>query len=198
MPASSDAPRLLSFASISELQPEPDYTEDFQILDGQLVPRALRSAANALALSSIAAALAPFNRGSRSPAAPGGWWLAITPTVYLSRYQIPVPDVAGWQRSRFPRSPGGFPTYCRPDWVGHIHDAIDASSVDLHRRVRIYAEARVPYCWVLELQPRTLTVLQLESDEYVEIVRAEHDRVVRASPFDALELKVGVLFGDDD
>jgi hypothetical protein len=36
------------------------------------------------------------------------------------------------------------------------------------------------------------------SDGDVEVLIAERDEVVRAEPFDAIELRVGVLFGEDD
>ncbi len=34
-------------------------------------------------------------------------------------------------------------------------------------------------------------------DGYVTLLRAERGEVVRAEPFDAIELAVGTLFGDD-
>ena len=35
-------------------------------------------------------------------------------------------------------------------------------------------------------------------DGYVEVLVAEKAEVVRAEPFQAVEIRVGVLFGDDD
>ena len=37
-----------------------------------------------------------------------------------------------------------------------------------------------------------------DPDGYVEVLIAERGETVRAEPFDAIELRVGVLFGDDD
>ena len=44
----------------------------------------------------------------------------------------------------------------------------------------------------------TLAVYRWHSDGYVEVLIAERQETVRAEPFDAIELRVGVLFGDDD
>jgi hypothetical protein len=35
-------------------------------------------------------------------------------------------------------------------------------------------------------------------DGYVEVLSADRDEHVRAEPFEAIELRVAVLFGDDD
>jgi len=44
----------------------------------------------------------------------------------------------------------------------------------------------------------TLAVYRWHTDGYVEVLFADRDERVHAEPFDAIELRVGVLFGDDD
>jgi hypothetical protein len=43
-----------------------------------------------------------------------------------------------------------------------------------------------------------LTVYRWTPDAYLEILIAERGEEVRPEPFDALPLRVGALFGDDD
>jgi hypothetical protein len=44
----------------------------------------------------------------------------------------------------------------------------------------------------------TLSVLRWSSDGFIEILSAMRGERVRAEPFDAIEISVGVFFGDDD
>jgi hypothetical protein len=44
----------------------------------------------------------------------------------------------------------------------------------------------------------TLAVHRWHPDGYVEVLSADRDELVRAEPFEAIELRVAVLFGDDD
>jgi hypothetical protein len=43
----------------------------------------------------------------------------------------------------------------------------------------------------------TSSVMRWSVDGYVMVLRAERSEVVRAEPFQAIELVVGALFGDD-
>ena len=43
----------------------------------------------------------------------------------------------------------------------------------------------------------TLSGLRWSADGYVTVLRAERTEVVRAEPFEAVELALGTLFGDD-
>ncbi len=43
----------------------------------------------------------------------------------------------------------------------------------------------------------TLTVMRWSPDGYVTLMRAERGEVVRPEPFEAIELAIGTLFGDD-
>ncbi len=52
--------------------------------------------------------------------------------------------------------------------------------------------------WIIDPIDETLAVYRWQSDGYVELLIAERGETVRAEPFAAIELRVGVLFGDDD
>ena len=55
----------------------------------------------------------------------------------------------------------------------------------------------MPHYWILDQLDRTLTVHRHRADGYVIALRAAANERVRAEPFDAVELHVAVLLGDD-
>jgi Uma2 family endonuclease len=68
---------------------------------------------------------------------------------------------------------------------------------DTVKKLRLYHQVAVPYYWLIEPRDATLTVMRWSADGYVTLLRAERGETVRAEPFDAIELAVGTLFGDD-
>jgi hypothetical protein len=44
---------------------------------------------------------------------------------------------------------------------------------------------------------RTLTVMRWDEAGYTTVLRAERGETARPEPFDAIELAIGTLFGDD-
>ena len=55
----------------------------------------------------------------------------------------------------------------------------------------------MPHYWLLDELARSLTVYRHGPDGYVVALAALADERVRAEPFDAIEISVGALFGDD-
>jgi len=55
----------------------------------------------------------------------------------------------------------------------------------------------VRHYWLVDPVDETLAIYRWHSDGYVEVLIAEREDLVRAEPFDAIEFRVGVLFGDD-
>lgn len=70
-------------------------------------------------------------------------------------------------------------------------------------RAKVSPEPRAPpkrarnACETERLSPM-VAVYRWHPDRYVEVLIADRDERVRAEPFDAIELRVRVLFGDDD
>ena len=85
----------------------------------------------------------------------------------------------------------------RPDWVCEIISARKAAN-DLIRKKRIYHQHQVPHYWIVDPRDESLTVLQWTAKGYLEILAAQRGERVQAEPFPALDLQVGVLFGDDE
>jgi len=64
--------------------------------------------------------------------------------------------------------------------------------------MRVLREAGVPYYWILNPDEKVLVVRRLQPDGHPVALAASTGETVRAEPFDAVELPVGVLFGDED
>lgn len=84
----------------------------------------------------------------------------------------------------------------RPDWVCEILSKNRRN--DLVKKKRTYHRDQVNHYWIVDPIEETLAVYRWQSDGYVEVLIAERGETVRAQPFDAIDLHVGVLFGDDD
>jgi Uma2 family endonuclease len=76
-----------------------------------------------------------------------------------------------------------------PDWVC---ETISPSTgwVDRGRKMGIYARERVQHLWIVDPLARTLEVYRLEADRWVVANAYGGTDIVRAEPFDAVELKL--------
>lgn len=172
---------------------DPDRLE---IINGEILRKALPSPQHSHAEIKLGVAVDPFNRkpGSRGP---GGWWIFTELHVAYPRGEIYGHDAAGWLRDRAPARPSEWPVRLRPDWVCEIvspkherHDLVD--------KPRVLHAAEVPHYWILDPEERILLVHRWAQDGYTVVQRAAAGETIRAEPFHAIELRVGVLFGDDE
>ncbi len=185
----------LGEATLADLLALPDEGHGHEIIDGELVEKET-SAEHGVAQSRIGRLLGPFDRrpGGRLP---GGWWFATEVLIDLGSRQQLRPDVAGWRRERMPERPTGSVISVRPDWICEIISASSASN-DTVKKKRAYHKQEVPHYWLLDPVRETLSVLRWSPDGYIEVLSAMRGERVRAEPFDAIELQVGVFFGDDE
>lgn len=183
-------------ATVADLLALPDGERFHEILDGELVRKAEPSFEHGDAQSGVVANVrVPFQRPPGS-GGPGGWWIVTEVEVALAADEVPRPDVVGWRRERLPEKPTQFPVAVRPDWICEIVSPNRASD-DTVKKVRAYQRAGIPHYWLLDLRDGTLTVLEWSEAGYVVVLKAERHERVRARPFEAIELEVGGLFGDD-
>lgn len=186
--ASPDAP----LATAADLR-EDDRCE---VIAGAVVEKAAPSFEHADAQSGLAAELkGPFQRGRGG--GPGGWWIATEVEVEFETHEVYLPDLAGWRRDRVPQRPAGRPVRIRPDWVCEILSP-STRGRDTTAKLRTYQRCAVPHYWVVDLARETLTVHRWTPDGYLVALTASADEVVRAEPFDAIELRVGLLFGREE
>jgi Uma2 family endonuclease len=68
---------------------------------------------------------------------------------------------------------------------------------DTVKKLRLYHRVSVRHYWIVDPRDATLTVMRWSQDGYITLMRAERGEVVRAEPFEAIEIDVGTLFGQD-
>lgn len=183
--------------TIQDLLAIPEEERFHEIIDGELVRKAMPSPKHGGAQGSTTQLLRPFNRRLGGKGGPGGWWFAPETEVELAANQVFRPDVSGWRRERLPELPAEGPVRLRLDWVCEILSPSNARN-DTVRKLRAYHHHKVPYYWIIDPVAETLTVHRWTEGGYLLVLAAERGDRVRAEPFEAIELQVGVLFGDDE
>jgi Uma2 family endonuclease len=161
-----------------------------EILDGELILSPRPAPRHAVASSEIGMAVGnAFHRGIGGP---GGWWILDEPELHFAE-QVLVPDLAGWRRERLPSIPDEAFFSLAPDWVCEVLSP-STERIDRGRKLRIYAEAGVEHAWLLKPTDRTLEVLRLRDGTWSIVGVWEDAALVRAEPFEAVELELGRLW----
>ena len=137
----------------------------------------------------------PFDRGRGGP---GGWVFLPEPELRLGpKPDIVVPDLAGWRRERVPEDflADDAPAHIElaPDWVCEVISE-RTQALDRGKKRRIYRREKVAHYGLVDPRDRTVEVYRLENGRWVEVDTYEGDAVVRAEPFDAVELDLSVLW----
>jgi Uma2 family endonuclease len=175
-------------ATYEDLMQVPD-TKVAEIIDGELVvsPRPASPHAHAATLLGIDVG-GPFHRHPDDPAGPGGWWIVLEPELHWGD-DVLVPDWAGWRRERMPSFPI-VPFFTQtPDWICEVVSP-SSGRIDRSRKMRIYAREGVAHLWLVDPLARTLEIYRLEAGRWVVARTSGGDDVVRAEPFDAIELRL--------
>ncbi len=176
-------------ATYEDLLAVPDH-KVAEILAGELVvsprPASLHSYANSAMGSTLFGSFGPGGGGS---AGPGDWWIIDEPELHFDP-DVLVPDQAGWRRERMPRFEDVPYFTLAPDWVCEVLSPSTAR-IDRVRKMPIYARAGVGHVWLIDPRIRILEVFRLEEGRWVLVGQYEGDAVIRAEPFDAVELPMG-------
>jgi Uma2 family endonuclease len=163
-----------------------------EIVDGDLHVSPRPNPQHALAAYRLANRLGPpFDQGDGGP---GGWWILFEPELHLGE-NVLVPDLAGWRRERLPALPSTPAFALAPDWVCEIMSPSTAR-LDRVRKMPAYAHAGVSYLWFVNPLEQTLEVYRLTDDGWLQLAMHEGRTVVRAAPFDAIEIDLALLWGD--
>lgn len=83
-----------------------------------------------------------------------------------------------------------------PDWVCEVISPTTAR-FDRIKKVPLYAAHGVSYCWLVDPLQRTLEILELKGDSYSLVQALGEEDLVRARPFDAIELELSGLWLDE-
>jgi Uma2 family endonuclease len=135
----------------------------------------------------------PFNFGDNGP---GGWWSLFEPEVHFDA-DVLVPDFAGWRRERMPKAPAEAFIELSPDWVCEILSPSTAR-FDRVKKLPVYARAGVGHAWLIDPAARTLEALRLNGGRWVLLGAHGGDDVVRAEPFQAIEIPLERLWGGSE
>lgn len=183
-------------STLEDLWAIPEHLRFHELIGGELTEKAAPSGEHGDAQAGLVGILrSPFHRNPGG-GGPGGWWIATEVEILLEGTDLVRPDVVGWRREHCPERPIGTPIKFRPDWICEVISSSNATH-DTVKKLRVYHRARVGHYWIVDPRDNTLTVMRWSADGYVTRLRAERGEVVRAEPFDAIEIAVGVLFGDD-
>jgi len=173
-----------------------DHPDRMEIIDGVIVEKAAPSMEHSTSQFELSAALGPFSRRSGGDA-PGGWWIATEVHVEYGRTLLYCHDVVGWRRDRVPERPTGWPVRIRPDWVCEIVSPSHEKR-DLVDKLQTLHHAEVPHYWIVKPEEAVLVVHRWSEAGYTIVLTASTGQTVRAEPFEAIELRVGRLFGAED
>jgi Uma2 family endonuclease len=172
---------------------DPDSRDE--LIDGVIVEKAAPLTTHGQAQAEVTTwALSHFRRGP--PGGGAGWWIATEVHVQMTPGRVVCPDVVGWRKDRHPTLPDDWPQRVMPDWICEVLSASNATH-DLGTKVALYAEARIAHYWVLDPTLRRVLVYRWTERGYLVVVNATGGDTVRAEPFDAIEVKVAGLLGQE-
>lgn len=178
-------------ASYEDVLAAPEH-QVAEVLAGELYTSPRPAAPHAVAAITLGEELGPpFKRGRGGP---GGWLLLFEPELHLGS-DILVPDLAGWRRERMPLAPNAAYFTLAPDWVCEVMSP-STRRIDRVLKLPIYAREGVPFVWLVEPLDRTLEVYALKDGHYSLLATHSEDERIRAVPFDAIELELGLLWAD--
>jgi Uma2 family endonuclease len=170
-----------------------------ELIDGKIVYQGMPGPKHGQAQGKTFATIdGPFGRRAGGGGRPGGWWISLEVDLEIAAMGC-RPDVLGWRRDRFPRLPEpdarGLVTAV-PDWICEVLSPSTAS-VDQGKKRRAYHVAGVEHYWLVDPTNGTLTVLSRAEQDYLIVLVAGRDEVVKAPPFDLVEISVGGILGDE-
>jgi Uma2 family endonuclease len=183
-------------ATVTDLHALPEHVRA-ELIHGSIVEKAGPSAEHSgsqFALSTVIG-----HRFQRRPGGrwPGGWWFATEAEVEYEAHEVYVHDVAGWRRDRVAERPIGRPVRIRPDWACELLSPSNAKR-DLVDKFQVLHRNQVPFYWIADPIEHTLIVHRWQPKGYLVTLTASAGDVVRAEPFEAVELRVATLFGIED
>ena len=186
---SAPAKKLATYADLEAVPPHLVA----EIIYGSLETHPRPVIRHATAMSQLFLELAnPFDRGRGGP---GGWHFLFEPELHLGR-NVVVPDIAGWRRERLPDFPNSAYIEIAPDWVCEILSPA-TSKLDRGPKRAIYAEAGVPYLWLIDPQERVIEAFQITAGNWLLVGVATGSDNVRLPPFDAVSFSLDILFPSD-
>ena len=82
-----------------------------------------------------------------------------------------------------------------PDWICEVISP-STGRIDRVKKLPIYARESVEQAWIVDPTLRTLEVFRREGAEWLLSLTASDADLVRAAPFDAIEIDLLALWGE--
>lgn len=160
-----------------------------EIIDGEIVETQRPGIPHVIVTSNLGTLLGAWFRFGIG--GPGGWRILDEPGIRFGN-QMRIPDLAGWRAERFPAMHEG-PMVVMPDWICEALSPSTARS-DRTAKLPLYAHHGVRHVWLLDGQIQTLEVYRLENGRWSLVGAHAGGDKVRAEPFDAVELDLGLVW----
>lgn len=162
-----------------------------EIIAGKLIVTPRPSRRHGYAASSLSSLLiAPFQFGESG--GPGDWIFLVEPEIALDQDFL-APHIAAWKRERFPVEEDHNWISAVPDWVCELLSPSTAKT-DKTVKMPLYARSGVGYLWLVDPIAKTLDVFRLMENNWVVAGLYEGNDKVRAEPFQAVEIDLGLLW----
>ena len=185
--------------------------ERVELIDGEVVYRHKARSEHALIQSGISDEISPFERKE----GPDGWWIMTEISVCYDEHQCPRHDLAGWRKSRVPKRPTGL-MRIQPDRVCEIispgYERIDLRGFqdfgnlgglkDVFHHFIMLQHNEVPYYWIISPEDKPLIAYALSGGSYHLVFSVAYGSPadlgkVRIPPFEALDIDLRYVFGDE-
>lgn len=185
------------FATVEDLLFLIDKGERAELIEGEIVYKAIPTAEHGFSVITIAQSLSPFSRkGGEGGYSPGGWWIGSEiHVIYEGRPNGFLHDLVGWRRDRHTEKPKGSKVTARPDWVCEILSTNRTN--DLVTKKWVLHEHRVEFFWLVDMEQQLLSVLRWNEKGYTIIADVKPGQKTRIEPFAEIEMDVSILFGGD-
>lgn len=184
-------------ATLEDLAALRDRGMAVELIDGEIVHKALPKPEHGDAQVTLSALLYPFKRVGGPRGGPGGWWImSEVELAYQKTDEAYRHDLVGFRQDRVSTRPTGVPVRERADWVCEILSPSTARYDVVQKQRTLHAHG-VPHYWLINPEHETLVVLRYGPDAYVNVLNATVGDVVRAEPFDEMELDISELFGHE-
>jgi Uma2 family endonuclease len=190
----SEPKRRSARATYEDLKRVPDH-KVAELVGGELIVSPRPAARHSRASSRLGGVLTPFDRkpGGNEP---GGWHILDEPELHFGD-DVLVPDLAGWRQEHLPAVPDVAFFTLAPDWICEVTSP-STRSFDRLRKLPVYARERVSHVWLMDPIDKLLEVLRLESERWVVAAVLGGATVVRAEPFEAVEIDLTRFWLDDE
>lgn len=168
-----------------------------EIIHGEMLEKAAPRMAHSAAAGKLTTCIT--RRFGRAPGGkwPGGWWIRPELHVQYETHEVFCHDLCGYRRDMHVEIPRSWPVKVRPDWVCELLSPSHEKR-DVVDKWNVLFRTKVPHYWIVNPEEKSLHVYRWEHDGYKCVLAAASGDVIRAEPFDAVELRASVLFDDED